>query len=200
MRLARPTCDNGGERLCVQTCPANQGAIQLFLGHQSLNIVRLDAAAIENAQGGSKACGKLFGSELANELMGLSGHFGSCYAASADGPDRFISYQNTGEFLGGQRADAAVKLPVADVSGAIGLAIGQGFAHANDGREAGGEGGFGLFKNGFFGFTEVLPALGMTDDGVAATGFNQHGSGDFAGESAFLFPENILGRNGDAGP
>src|SRR2546427_3783595 len=42
---------NRSKRLRVEACAAHERAVQFFLRHQSLNIVRLDAAAIENPQG-----------------------------------------------------------------------------------------------------------------------------------------------------
>src|SRR5690242_17688688 len=39
----------------------------------------------------------------------------------------------------------------------------------------------------------------MADDDVAAAGFDKHGSGNFAGEGAFLTPGNILAGDGDGG-
>ena len=47
------TTDNGRERLGVQARPANQCPVQLFLGHQALNVIRFNAATIKDTQGRS---------------------------------------------------------------------------------------------------------------------------------------------------
>src|SRR5580658_5965521 len=58
-RLPWPISDERGERFRVQARPTHQRTIQLLLRHQTLNVVRLDAAAIENPQSGGLAGGTL---------------------------------------------------------------------------------------------------------------------------------------------
>jgi hypothetical protein len=77
------------------------------------------------------------------------------------------------------------------------LAVGESFADTNDWNESGGEGRFGFLGDGFVGLAKELASLGVSDDGVTAAGFGEHRSGDFAGEGAFFFPEDILTGNGD---
>src|SRR5208283_2459296 len=112
---------------------------------------------------------------------------------------RFISYKNTGEFLGGQRADAALELGFNDLFRASRLAVSQHLANADDGREARSERRFGLLEHGFVGIAKELTALRMADDGIAATSLDKHNSGDLAGERAFLLPVNVLAGDGDFG-
>src|SRR5271157_4555322 len=114
---------------------------------------------------------------------------GCSRAASADGPDRFVSYQNTREFLGGQRTHTALELAFADPLGMAGLAVGEHFANAHDGRKSRSESGFGLLEDGFVGLAEELAPLGVADNRIAASRFDQHAGGNLPGVSALLFPE-----------
>ena len=77
------------------------------------------------------------------------------------------------------------------------FAFGEGFADADDGSESRGQGGFGFFGYRFVGFAEELAAFGMADDDVAASGFGEHGGGNFSGEGAFFFPVDVLSGDGD---
>src|SRR5258708_38776765 len=74
------------ERLCVQAGPADQRTVQLFLSHQSLDVVGLDAAAIQNSQGLSLFCGELSLRALAKKAVHRDGHFRRCRLARADSP------------------------------------------------------------------------------------------------------------------
>src|SRR5208283_5237199 len=115
----------------------------------------------------------------------------SC-SAGANRPDRFVSYQNTGEFLGGQRAHAAQELALAYPLGMAGLAVGQHFADAHDGRKSRSQSGFGLLKDGFVGLAEELAAFGVADNCIAAPRLHQHARRDLPRVSAFLLPEHVL--------
>src|SRR6266403_1313514 len=97
-----------GERLGVETRSAHKRAIQFFLCHQPLNIVGLDAAAVENPQGGGMADGELLPRASPKNPMSCGGNFRGRRAARADGPNRFVRNQNTGELFGGQRAGPPV--------------------------------------------------------------------------------------------
>ena len=77
------------------------------------------------------------------------------------------------------------------------LAMVEHFPDTNDGNEPRGEGGFRFLRDGFVGLAEELPSFRMTDDDVAASGLDKHLGRDFSGESAFLFVENVLRRDGD---
>src|SRR5215470_1182354 len=121
--LAGPVLHNTGERFGIEARSANQHAIEFRLRHQPLNVVRLDAAPVQNAQGSRMAGVELLRRTLANKPMYSRSNFRGRGAARTDCPDRFVSYQNTGEFLGGQRADAGLKLALADMLGVPGFAV-----------------------------------------------------------------------------
>src|SRR5215470_2559052 len=136
---------------------------------------------------------------LAKKPVNIGGNFGRGSAARPNGPYWLVSYQNTGELLRGQRANAAKELRLANLMSLTGFMLGQGFADTNDGNECGSERCFGFLSHGLVGFAEKLAALGMADDDVAAASVDKHIGRDFAGEGAFLFPVDVLRRDGHVG-
>src|SRR5262249_55077790 len=99
-----------GERLRIQAGPAHQRAVQLFLGHQPLNIVGLDASAVQNLHGLGRWLRKTLGRADAQVTMGIRGNFRSRRLARANRPNWLVCQQNTGELRWGQRTRSAVKL------------------------------------------------------------------------------------------
>ena len=163
-----------------------------------MNVVRLDAAAIENAEGAGMTGGKALRGALAEKLMGCRRDFRRCRTARTDSPNRLVCNQNTGELLRGQRAGASEKLRAQDVFGLIGFAVIEQFADAHYRSKTGIQGGNRFLGDGVVSIAKELPALGVADDDVAATGFGKHGRSDLAGEGTFLVPVHILAGNGDA--
>src|SRR5882762_3714863 len=102
------------ERFRVQARPADERAIQLFLRHQSLDIVGLDAAAVQNTHRPGLLRGKLSLGTLPQKTVRPCGNFRRCRFACANCPDWLVGYQNTGELFRGQRARPAQELPFAD--------------------------------------------------------------------------------------
>src|SRR5271157_3158534 len=197
--LPGPVLHQACERLRVQARSTHERAVKFLLRHQPFNIVRLDAPAVQNLQRGRMAGGELLRRTLTHELMRCRSDLRCSRAASANGPDRFVSYQNTGEFLGGQRAHAAHELRLNNFFGVASLAIGKHFTDAHNGRKSRSESGFGLLEDGFVGLAEELAPLRVADDGIAASRFHQHAGGNLPGVGAFLLPEHILRGNLDGG-
>src|SRR5260370_42480294 len=98
------------ERLGFEARAASKRAIQFFLRHQPLNVVRLYAAAIENPQCAGMTGGKALRRTLAENAVGGRCDFRGCRAARADGPNGVVGNQNTGGLLEGQSARASEKL------------------------------------------------------------------------------------------
>src|SRR5690348_15740029 len=67
------SCHDGREGLCVQAGSADQRTVELFLRHQSRNVVRLDAAAVENPHLGGGFGGKLVPHAAAQEAVSRRG-------------------------------------------------------------------------------------------------------------------------------
>src|ERR1700742_4610112 len=59
----------------VETCPSDQNSVQFFLSHQALDVVGLDAAAVQDSKGGGVGYRKLMGRAFANEGMSSGGDF-----------------------------------------------------------------------------------------------------------------------------
>src|SRR6266566_313104 len=186
-----------GEGFRLQARSAHKRSVQFFLRHQAVNVVRLDAAAVEDAQSGGGSRGKLLRPALTEEPMRCGRDLRCRRAARSDGPHRLVRYQNTRELLGGQRTGPPAELLFQDGFGVLGFARGQRFADADDRRQTSNEGGFRLLGDGLVGFPEVLAAFRVADDDVTATRFDEHAGGNFAGEGAFFFPVKILRGNRD---
>ena len=85
--------------LGVETCAADEGSIDIGLGHEVGGILRFDTAAVEDTDGGSGGP-KERDKELSNLLMDFVGLFGGGYFAGADGPDRFVGDDQLLELVG----------------------------------------------------------------------------------------------------
>src|SRR5437773_945902 len=131
--------------------------------------------------------------------MSCGGNFRGRCAARADGPNRFVRNQNTGELVRGQRAGASAELAAEHLFGKTSVAVLLRFSQANNRRDATSQRHQGLLGDIVIRLTKKLAALGVADDDVAAAGFGKHGSGNFACEGAFLAPGHVLTGDGDAG-
>src|SRR6267378_7694767 len=180
------------ERLRVEACPAHKRAVQFFLRHQPPNIVRLDAAAIKNPQRGGLTHRKLLPGASPEEPVSFGGNFGGRGTARANGPDWLVRNQNTGELVGGQRAGATGELPAENFLREASVAVFLRFTQANNGGQAGIERDQRLLGDVVVRFTEELAAFRVTDDDAAAAGFGEHRGGNFAGESTFPAPGDVL--------
>ena len=69
---------------------ADQGAVDFFLADESGCVVRLDAAAVEDAHGAGHACAEQLRYFGANDAVRVDGDLGSRGFAGADGPHRLI--------------------------------------------------------------------------------------------------------------
>src|SRR5712664_2887755 len=130
--------------------------------------------------------------------MSFGGNFRGSRTAGADGPNRLVRNQNTGELLRGQRAGAAAELPAENLFRKAGIAVLLRFSEANNGCEATIQRNQGLLGNIVVPLAKKLASLGVADDDVAAAGFGKHGGGNFAGEGALLAPRNVLTGDGGA--
>src|SRR5699024_12772052 len=75
----------------------------------------------------------------------------------------------------------------------------QALAHADDGLQAGVQGGQGPLVHGLVGLGEVLAALGVAHDDVLHAQVHQHVGADLAGVGAGLFKVDVLGAHVDVG-
>src|SRR3954466_5513402 len=95
-RLGLPgsVLNNAGEGLRIEAGTANQGAVYLFFRHQSLGVLRLDTATVEDAHVVRDFIAESVCCLFADGAVRVSGHFRSCSLSGANRPDGFVSYNN----------------------------------------------------------------------------------------------------------
>ena len=81
--------------------------------------------------------------------------------------------------------------------GLAALALFQALAHAHDRRQPEFQRGLRPLEHRLIGLAEVLAALAVADDGVRGARGRDHGTGNLAGEGAFLGPGDILRADAD---
>src|SRR5208337_4275185 len=164
----------GGKGIDLQTRPAHQRPVNFFLRHQRTDVVRFDAATVQNPDAPRRAFAELLASKAAQETMRLRSHFRCGSASGADGPHRLVSNYDTGKVLGGQPGQAAAEVTLEDFFGFALFTFRQRFPHANDRRESSRERRFHFLVYLLVGFAAVMPTLGMPDDHVGASGVPEH--------------------------
>ena len=112
-RFWRAKIHDGRKRLRVKARSAHKCAVDFHLRHQSLDVVGLDAASVEDAK-----CGGSLGCELGrharpNVFVRRRSHFRRSGAAGTDGPHRLIRNENTREFRSGQRCRGCLRTDTA---------------------------------------------------------------------------------------
>src|SRR2546426_9377692 len=188
-----------GECGGVKARPADQGAVDVGLRHERVDVLRLDAAAVEDAHplrgGGRGETHQLPANGMVDFLRLPRGRG----ASGADRPHRLVGDDAAGELLGARAGERAPHLPRDDGRGGLRLALRQRLADAHDGDEPRGEAGVQAAVHALVALAEVLPALGVPDDDVRAAGLAQHGDRDLAGVGAFGLPVDVLARETDVG-
>ena len=128
------------------------------------------------------------GADGAVDFLGL---LGAGAAAGADGPDRLIGQDHARHGFGAQ-GQHGLELALDDGQRVAGVAIGQRFAHADHGSQAGGQRGARLVRHDLVGLAVQHATLGVAGQGPAAAEFLQHRAGDFARVGALFLSADIL--------
>ena len=183
-RLAGGGLDDLGEAAGIEAGAADQGAVDVGLVEEFFGVVRLDAAAVLDADFGRGGGIEYFGQSLADKSMGFLGLFGRGGAAGADGPDGFVSNDRVEHLFGFESGQAAAELLGQNLVMAVRIPLLEGFADAKNGAQAGRVGGFDLFVHQLVGLAEDDAAFAVPEDHVAGEKFAKHAGADFAGESA----------------
>ena len=117
----------------------------------------------------------------------------------ADGPDGFVGDDHVLDLLLGHVLQGDLDLHADQFLGNALFALGQALAHADDGLQAGVEGGQGALVDGLVGLGKILAALAVADDHVLHAQVHQHIGGNFAGVGAGLLEVDVLGAHMDVG-
>src|SRR5713226_952052 len=119
-------------------------------------------------------------------------------ASGPDGPDGFVSNDDTVEVRGCQPVESANDLLADDAFGVTQIALLQGFSDAHDDRQSRRQSRVSLATDHFVCLGKVLAPFRVSDDYVRASRIPQHESCDLAGKRAFLlFSRAVLGGNLD---
>ena len=101
------------------------------------------------------------GADGAVDFLGL---LGAGAAAGADGPDRLIGQDHARHGFGAQ-GQHGLELALDDGQRVAGVAIGQRFAHADHGSQAGGQRGARLVRHDLVGLAVQHATLGVAGQG-----------------------------------
>src|SRR5581483_9897504 len=94
--------DDLGEVVRFERRPADEGPVDLGLGHEGGDVARLDAAAVLDADGRRRALAGEAGHHRPDGPDRLVGVLGGGVAPGADGPDRLVGDDEAGDLLGRQ--------------------------------------------------------------------------------------------------
>ena len=133
----------------------------------------------------------------ADGLAHLAGLLGRGGLAGADGPQGLIGDDHVAHLVGGHVGQGALDLIGDELHGHAQLPLLQALAHADDGDEAGVDGGVDLLVHGEVGLVVILAALGVADDDILGPGLLDHLGGDLAGERTVVLVVAGLSADGD---
>src|SRR2546427_334342 len=100
-----------GEGDAVKTRPTDQGAVDVGLRHERVDVLRLDAAAVEDAhplRGGGRSEAHQLAANGVVDFLGLPRGRG---ASGADRPHRLVGDDAAGQLLGARAGERALHLP-----------------------------------------------------------------------------------------
>src|SRR5216684_1800075 len=109
--LSRPVgVNNLRKALGIQTRSANQRAVDVRFFHQASDIVRLYRTPVKNAQSVCCRLGMPFRENAPDKRVHFLRLLRRRSASSPDGPDRFVSHDDTVEVRGCQPGESAAYL------------------------------------------------------------------------------------------
>src|SRR5947208_2121961 len=124
LRVLHDTGEGGG----VKARPTDQGAVDVGLRHERVDVLRLDAAAVEDAhslRGGGRGEAHQLAANGMVDFLRLPRGRG---AAGADRPHRLVGDEAAGELLGARAGECALHLPRDHRPGRLRLALRQRLA------------------------------------------------------------------------
>ena len=159
--------DNRGERHGVQAGAAHQDAVDLRLRHQDTHVVRLDAAAVEDADR-VRGCLRRSARALARAARdGRRRQFRASRFCLCRWPTPVRKRSRCARTARGS-ASAMPRLNCSDEHGFgfARFALLQALAHAHDGRQSGIQRSHGPLQHGLVGLLEILAPFAVPDQHV----------------------------------
>ena len=162
-----------------------------------MSVVRLDAAAVEDAKLPRGIFADCLSGFTANEDVGFRSDLRGCCFAGSDRPDRLI---RNAEFIYIRARDLAQRrshLTPQDILRQPRFPLLEKFANTDDRFEPIGQRAAQLAIHPDIGFAKILAPLGVTDDHLLAANGDQHGRRNFSGKGTLLLKMHVLRPNFD---
>jgi len=102
-----------------------------------MGVLRLNRAAVENAQFVGELRAERFSGFGSDNGVGVGGHLRRCGLPGANGPDRLVGDHEAGGFLGRNFIEGAETLAAQNVVGETGFTFFEDLSDADDGNESG---------------------------------------------------------------
>lgn len=170
-RVGRVT--DGNEILRGQRSPPDQPAIDIRHREEVRRIIPGHTPPIQNPYIGSN-CGIASGNPVADEGMHLLRLLWRRRSAGTNSPQRLVCQDGATQYLGAEAADNCIQLPTDDVFGPIRFPLLMRLAHAENRHQSHCLRRKKARRSGVVGFVELAAALGMPDDNMRTTVFDQH--------------------------
>ncbi len=167
--------------------------------NEAFRVACVHGAAVLNDELVSSFLAVEVSNEGADEVVDFVGLLVGRGLAGADRPDRLVSDDDVREFRFGDAGQSDLGLDSDGLERDVLLSLLEGLTDAEDDLEAVVESGTGAVADGVVGLAEVLSSLRVADDDVLDAHFLQHGSGNFAGESAVGRPVAVFSADFDVG-
>lgn len=156
-------CVANVNKLRLQARTTNEESQDARLARELLAVLTRDATTINDAQLLCLTLGQLLLRPLVDGSMNLLCLLRRGNLARSNGPDGLVGHDDLGPVLGDLLAHS-LELADDDVHRLVGLALLEGFAHAEDDAERVGKGSSRLVGDGFIALAEEGAALGVAED------------------------------------
>src|SRR6266481_5929749 len=129
--LSSPRPDDARERVSLQACPADQSPVNIGLRHERVNILVVDAAAIDNPDRIGALAPVTFEYRAADCAVYCFGLLGRCGASGTNRPHRLVRNHDAGDMIIADVLEPALKLTQHDIERAPAVVFVLSFADAH---------------------------------------------------------------------